>query len=430
MKNSRISLFVKISVPVLIIGGSLGIEKFMSAKSENLLNKTMIVMKKSPPQISDSKLLEIENKKSYGNIKGLSENFGFINDDEILVGIGIDMEEFKRKYPQKINESNYSAENDISGIMYKLKLSNLEKKSLEIDTNSIISNISPNSDKVIYVKNGKELVYDLNGNSKVDYRNDDVINKETWSEDGNYLMSYYDGYIKLYNVNTKSSKKLKIKAGNLWIDIIPSFYSKNGRVVYFIGGQFKNKNNLKYKRQGIFKIDTEHGNIQEVFTLPYNNSNDSDHSKYSGIELNDYCVLDDGKKIILNATINGQDGVYIYDTDTKKFYNVVMHTVKSKESSYASPIWVSPDRTKVVYMNVALENGKEQWNLYASKINGNNLTGKICIYKNINISASLNNSLKWSKDSKKILFFTYNKLIKENGFEFSDENLVNIITFK
>lgn len=81
-------------------------------------------------------------------------------------------------------------------------------------------------------------------------------------------------------------------------------------------------------------------------------------------------------------------------------------------------------------MNRALENNKDQWNLYAAKINGNSLASKICIYKDINISGSLDNSVQWSGDSKKILFFTRSKDIEKNHFVFNDKNEVNIFTFK
>lgn len=437
MKHEKIFLLIKIAIPVLIIGGSFGIDRFMSAEVENSSHKLVVMGKDSSTYAAaDDKPLEISNKKSYGNVEGLSANFGFVNDDEALVGIGMSREEFKKKYPEKIKESNDNKNemNDVFGTVYRLKLSNLEKISLGMNARDMSSNLLPGANRMIYAKDKQYLVYDLKDDSSTAYKKagdmDDMGSMGIWSKDGNYLISYDNGDISLYNVKSKLSKRLKVKTDNLWVEVISGFYSEDGKDVYFIGGQSKNKN-LRYKRQGIFKINSSSGSIQEIFVLPYNNdSREQDHSKYSGIPSNDYCILDGGKKIIFNGTIDGKDGTYIYDVSNKKFYNVVSHSVKSKEGSYASPIWVSPDKTKVIYMNRALENGKEQWNLYAANINGDRLTGKVCIYSNINISGSLDNSFRWSKDSKKILFFTHDKSVKENGFEFNDKNEINIITFK
>ena len=66
-------------------------------------------------------------------------------------------------------------------------------------------------------------------------------------------------------------------------------------------------------------------------------------------------------------------------------------------------------------------NNKKQLNLYAAKINGNSLTSKICVCKDIhlsgstNISGAINNAVQWSGDSKKILFFTGNEENLENN---------------
>ena len=73
-------------------------------------------------------------------------------------------------------------------------------------------------------------------------------------------------------------------------------------------------------------------------------------------------------------------------------------------------------------MNLVEENGEKQWNLYAANISGNNLINRKCIYKNIDFIEDI----KWSADSKKILFFTSDKI--EKGIK--DNTKINIITFK
>lgn len=436
MKNKNIAYLIRISIPILIpaliIGACFGLDKIISVKAEDFSSKPIVVNKDSSLlSIADDNPLEIVSKKYYGNVEGFSQNFGFIGDEEILVGIGMNREEFYKKYPK---DNNKPDKNDISGKLYRLNLTTLEKKPLDIDTGSTLSDFATNVNKISYVKDNNNSIYDLKNNSNIIYKRanskDELGNTGNWSKDGNYLISYDNGDLDLYSVKVKSSKKLKVKTDNLWIQTTSGFYSDGGENIYFIGEQSKyGHKDLRYQRLGLFKINSSSGKIQEVFVSPYSDSQNSDNSKISCI-VNDYCVLDGGEKILLNAIIEGEAGDYMYDVDNKKFYNVVQHTVKSKEGLYGSSIWVSPDKTKVIYMNLSLENNIEQWNLYAAKINGNSLTSKICISKDINLLGSLGTSIQWSGDSKKILFFTGRKAIEKNSYTFYDEQQVNIISFK
>lgn len=433
-------LLVKISIPVLIIGGCLGIDRMFNGKAEETYEKPVIVCSDSASvSAADDKPLEIADKRSYGDVQGLSENLGFIGKNEALVGIGLSRNEFYKKYPKAPSKSNNMSEKekeyennaygDIYGNIYKLNLSTLEKKPLNIETRNLYSDVVPNVYKLNYIKNNQYGIYDLKNNSNIFYKrtskSEGSENTGNWSKDGRYLISYNNGNLDLYNTKEKSTKQLKIKSDNLWISMMPSYYSENGEEIYFIGEQPKDKN-LRYQRQGIFKINSKSGKIDQILALPYRDSQEGDYTKYSGIPSNDYSVLDDGKKILFNATIEGKDGAYIYDTENKKFYDVIPHTIKSKEGSYGSPMWISPDKTKIVYMNRAFENNKEQWNLYVAKINGDSFISKICLEKNIELS---DNSVQWSGDSKKILYFTGKSVLK-NGFVLQDKNQINIVTFK
>lgn len=439
MKEKNKFLLLKILVPVLIIGGCAGINKLFNVKAQNLSQKPIVVCEDSSslPKIDD-KPLEIVSKKSYGNVVGVSENFGFIGDDEIVVGIGMSSDEFLRKYPKGISKGSdeeFKAWNDMRGSLYKLKLSTSEKIPLNIATRDRLSDISPNGSKLNYVKGNKLFIYDLKNDSSTEYRTvssklEGLKETANWSQDGNCLISYTDsGDLRIYNVKKNSTKEVKVKKEDLWISSIPSFYSEDGENVYFIGEQSKGKD-LRYQRQGVFKINSSSGKIEDIFTLPYNDTQRNNNNSSSGIPSSNYSVLDGGKRILFNASIEGKDGAYIYDVDSKKFYNVVPHTVKAKEGSYGSPTFVSPDETKVVYMNLAFENNKEQWNLYAAKINGNTFTSRVCLAKDVKTAGSFDSCVKWSSDSKKVLFFNIKELVNKNSFTFMDKNELNIVTFK
>lgn len=433
-------LLLKISVPLVIIGGCIGINKLLNVKAEDFSQKPVVVCEDSSAiSQTDNKPLEIVSKKSYGNVVGLSENLGFIGEDEAVVGIGLGSDEFHKKYVKEItkgSDEEYKAQNDIYGNLYKLKLSTLEKKPLNIETKDKLSDIPPSVCKLNYARGNNLSIYDLKGDSSSGvYRTvsgKSMGSEETanWSQDGNCLISYMDnGDLRVYNVKKNSTKKIKVKREDLWISIMPSFYSEDGENIYFIGEQPKDKK-MKYRRQGLFKVNSSSGKIEEIFVLPYHDAQGNDNSTYSGIPSGKYDLLEGGKKVLFEGTLEGKDGSYIYDTESKKFYNVVPHTVKAKEGSYSSTTWVSPDKTKVVYMNLALESNKEQWNLYAAKINGNSFTSRICLAKDVNLAGSLDNYVQWTSDSKKILFFNGKESVDKKSFILHDNNEANVITFK
>ena len=63
--------------------------------------------------------------------------------------------------------------------------------------------------------------------------------------------------------------------------------------------------------QGILKLNSIDGDIEEVLLLPPTDYSSNDFSKQSQIHEGEYCVLESGKKIIFNGIIEGIAGTYI-----------------------------------------------------------------------------------------------------------------------
>lgn len=445
MKNKKIELLIKVSIPVIIIAGCFGIEKLISLHTEKSFSKPIIVSNDDLSLKDDSNSLEIVSKESYGDVQGLTENFGFINDNEVLLGIGLGREEFQKKYPNEIDKESTECDEfyrDVySGTMNVFDLTKLTKKSLDIDVRNVNSDLISGSNKFSYVNDDKLYMYDLNNYSTNSYRNledmegvyyennepkkDGKFCAGNWSKDGNCLISYNEGSLNIYNVKENDFKKLQVDNDDLRVSLIPSFYSEDGQDIYFIGRKYKKD----LYAEGIFKVNSNTEKIEEVFLLPYVDTNSNDHKKYSGIigDVANYYIFEDGNKVMFSGTIEGVDGTYIYNVEDNKFYNVIPHTVTAEEGSYVSSAWLSPDKTKVIYMNRAIEDYEEHWNLYAANVNGNSLTNRMCIYKDINLCGE---NIVWSPDSKKILFFTADEERMINYVPFPNKNEINIITFK
>lgn len=443
MKEKSKVLLIKISIPIFIIGGVLGIEKFLNKKTENPTKDTVVVCEDnaSLPQV-DEKPLEVISKKSYGNIEGLSANIGFFSDDEAVVGIGIGNEAFYNKYIKEGKElstkKSQEAWNDIEGNIYKLNLISLDKKPLNIETMKVRQNTKSGTGKIYYWNNiYSECIYDLNNDTSIVARPSYSAKErdiEEWSEDGNCWICYRKGALSTYNYKDKSTKNVKIKRDDLSISEFPCLFSEDGKIIYFSAHQSKDE---KLTRQGIFRIHMESGKIEEVLMLPYvEKSSKVPLSCYLDEGWKSYYVLNGGKKVIFRGTINKKRGLHIYDRNSQKFYCVVPDPEKLPSGLYSWGLWISPDNTKIIYNNVIIENGKQVWNLYGAKINGNNLASRVCLYKDIKLSDGWGfNKVQWSADSKKILFFDVKNQIKVKNVRgdetsYNAQNEVNIITFK
>jgi hypothetical protein len=442
MNKINKSVMVKIFIPVIIGAMCFGAYKALNVDAKDVSASPIIVSDDSSSLPSvDNKPLEILGKRVLTINESISENYGFTGEDEVLLGIGMNPVDFYKKYTKNSNSMNdvetNNAYKDMYGNLYKLNLSTLEKTPLDINVKSLISDLSPNGEKINYEDNNKYNIYNLKNNSKISY--DNKSKKESpngsgvWSKDGNCFISLFnDGDLKVYNEKNNSTKELKIRRDDFWLANITDFYSEDGENIYFIGQQSKGKTGSKdfnIQRLGIFKVNSKTNDIEEILVLPYVDHASKDSSKNSSFP-SDFKILDKGNRILFDGSINGEAGTYIYDVSSKKFYNVIPHTLKSKEGGYVIFSWISPDESKIVYGVPDYEDDKKtHWNLYAAKISGNTLTSKICIAKDFNVH-DLGNCLSWSNDSKKIVFFNETNEVKKNGFNIFEKSEVNVITFK
>lgn len=441
MKNKKIQLIIKILIPVVIVGACFGIEQGVSVYTQHSFDDP-VVINVDESIMDDDEGLEIESKESYGDIPGLTGCFGFINDDEALISIGLNRDEFYKKYPNELenNEDEKLINNmvkDYYGKMYVVNLKDFTKKPLGIEQTYVSSGLIHGVNKFSYFDKYKFFIYDLNNNSQKEYMDfEEIYNNSpedqmgtecmmVWSEDGNCLISYQyqKSSLVIFNIKENTLKSFRINDNNQRITTTPSYYSDDGKSIYFIGESCKDDAFDK----SIFKLDTESGSINAVCTLPKSKSSEEKEQLSAIWGTDDYCVMDNGKRIIFNGVIKGVEGTFIYDVDNDTFYNVIPHSVKGEGNTYYTNIWISPDKKKIIYKTLSEEDGKQCWNLYAAKINGNSLTHRMCIYKDIKLCGR---DLTWSSDSKKILFFTGNEELKKNSFTFTDKSEVNIITFK
>ncbi|MCY6371649.1 hypothetical protein [Clostridium ganghwense] len=438
MKKSTKLTALKISIPAVLIGGCIGINYLFNTKVSATADKSVIVCEDaSQLQISDDKPLQIVQRQKNGNIDGLHEIFGF-NENQAIVGIGLNKKQFEQKYKDKkrtemSDEEHDEAYNDINGELYKLNLSTLEKTPLKngkyiVDAEAVSAGFSPDKMKFEYTFNNKQYIYDVKKGTSRKYHDKSMCGN--WSEDGDFIINgrafgsnESSNNLYIYDVKNNMTKKICID-DKVFLYATPSFYSKDGKEIYFLGEQSK-EDNLSIRIKGVFKINIDTKKVEPVMLLPYLNNKKGSRRNKNRI-YDDYNLIDGEKKIIFEGRLNEEDGVFIYDIQNKKNYKVISATEKGFGVSY----WLSPDKSKLIYATPEDKGNKRFWNLYAAKISENKLINRICLGKCIDLGGSIPNMVHWSSDSKKIVFFEENDEYNKNGFNVSDRNIINVITFK
>ena len=167
MKSKKVEVLIKAIIPVIIIAGCFGIEKVISMGTEKSFDKPIIVNSDDLSQNDNTDSLEVLSKESFGDVKGLTENFGFKSDNEILLGIGLTREEFYKKYPKELDKgdekNNKLLEEQTNdaycGRVYEFNLADSTKKSLDIDVRDLYSDLVSERNNITYVKDNKYYIY-------------------------------------------------------------------------------------------------------------------------------------------------------------------------------------------------------------------------------------------------------------------------------
>lgn len=317
-------------------------------------------------------------------------------------------------------------------------------------------------------------IYDIksNTNKEVMFDNESFGNGCTWSRDSKYIINIaYDGpnknSILRYDVKNNNLKKIPIKSKEEII--LPKFlsevYSNNGNYIYFTGKQvdekyvelmnevealwekireiqknskksqdtkqfyekIKNINNgikEKYKngiyKAGIFRLNVDTEEIYPVMVIP--NQNDSKEVSEYRFSCHSLYVNEENKTIIMQGNINGEDGLFIYNIDSKE-YNKVAESLNDP----SVPFYVSPDENKIVYATFKGKGNDGHWTVYAANIEKSELVNKILLVDDIE-NYGLSRAW-WSNDSKKLVIFQ-TKPFDLDTRVFKEKGIIHIIYFK
>jgi hypothetical protein len=383
--------------------------------------------------VSDNKLktmapdeykpLQVVKSEKTDRIEGLNNMIGLVGDNQAIVRIGLSRKDIEEKI-KKINNENTNEEElkfskEVKGCTYKLNLSTFEKSPSNLEYGA---RISPDKTKYIYdtkdiydtKENGENCYYivDIKSNSKKKINTKGSISLD-WSVNSKYIIGLTfakSPSIVVYDV--ENDKLKEFKEGNQRINAIAGIYSNNGKDVYFVGITNVKNNEKTIITEGIYKITTDDGKVQPVMVLP----SAEVKLRKNRIVNGGFAVINDGQKIVFEANINGENGLFIYDVNSKK-------TNKFAQSigSHIVPFWISPDENKIVYATYSGEDDKGVWSIYAAKFNGNEIVNKILLLKDINYFNMFgDNTVFWNNDSNKVIIFESKnfidgRIIAENG---------------
>ncbi|MCY6484114.1 hypothetical protein OW763_07075 [Clostridium aestuarii] len=438
MNKSKKIFALKIGIPVILAVGCISITWIFNTKTLVASDKTVVVCEDaSELNISDDKPLQIVQRRKIADISGLHDIFGFNEKNQAIVGIGLGKEEFEKKYKDKkrtemSDEENDEAYNDIHGKLYKFDLETLKKIPLKngkdiVDAEDVTAGFSPDKTKFEYTFNKKQYIYDIKNDTSKSYYNREMCG--VWSQDGNFIINRVafgsnESSNNLYVYDVKNNIIKKIHIDDKVFVYCMNFYSEDGKKIYFLGEQSK-EDNVSIRIQGIFKVNIDTEKVEPVMLLPYFNNKKGSRRNKNRI-YDDYNLIDGEKKIIFEGRLNEEDGIFIYDIESKRFHKLIASPEKGVAFSY----WLSPDKAKVIYTISRKKGNKRFWNLYGAKISGNKLINRISLCKDIDLGGIVANMIQWSSNSKKIIFFEQNSEYNKNDFNISDRNIINMITFK
>ncbi|MBW9156775.1 hypothetical protein G9F71_003620 [Clostridium sp. FP2] len=371
------------------------------------------------------KPLQVVKSEKTDRIEGLNNMIGLVGDNQAIVQIGLSRKDIEEKI-KKLDKENTNEEEElkfskeVTGGTYKLNLSTFEKSPSNLEYGA---RISPDKTKYIYdtkdiydtKENGENCYYivDIKSNSKKKINTKGNILLD-WSVNSKYIIGLTfakSPSIVVYDV--ENDKLKEFKEGNQRINQLAGVYSNNGKDVYFVGITNVKNNEKTIITEGIYKLSTDDGKVQPVMVLP--SAEAMLHKNRIG--NHSFAVINDGQMIVFEGNINGENGLFIYDVNSKK-------TNKFAQSlgRHIVPFWISPDENKIVYATYSGEDDKGVWSIYAAKFNGNEIVNKILLLKDIDYYNMYNgNKVFWSNDSNKVTIFeskNFNlagRIFAENG---------------
>ncbi|MBU3127527.1 TolB family protein [Clostridium tagluense] len=369
------------------------------------------------------KPLQVVKSEKTDRIEGLNNMIGLVGDNQAIVQIGLsrkDIEGKIKKFDNENEERKFIKE--VNGGTYKLNLSTFEKLPFNLEDRATIS---PDKTKYIYdTKENGEICYyivDIKSNSKKKINVKGNMLGE-WSINSKYIVGLTFAKSPSIVVYDLENDKLKeFKEGNQRINLLAGIYSNNGKDVYFVGTT-KTKNNEKIIiTEGIYKLSTDDGKVQPVMILP-----STELKTHKNRMVNHgFAVINEGQKIVFEGNINGEDGLFIYDVNSKK-------TKKFAQSigSHIVPFWISPDENKIVYATYSGEDDKGVWSIYAAKFNGNEIVNKILLLKNINyFNMFRGKTVFWNNDSNKVTILE-SKILNLDSRIFAENGIIHSIYLK
>lgn len=442
MKNKKINLFIKLTVPIIsfaVIGGALIYATTMNPS----MPRTVVINADTEQKTEkDESNFEIIKKEIIENPKNTSYYSGFLDNDNI----------FFYKKPEKIAPSDTSTNTSVSydgaDSLYTYNLATLkeERISEDDDPKKFASLIYINNNKIYFGEEHYELNKEKDEFDGVDeYYSYDITTKERtklekdtfvsnlrmgrFSEDKKYYVDQVlnkndSDPLKLSFYDIENQKKQIINTNLKNFKTAHEYYNY-GKYIYLAGEKITNAFNLigQYK-EVLYKIDINNpNNITEIFSWPTVTARD-ENSFYNTFTTIQNITFLDSKRILFQGGYKKDTGIFIYNLDSKKLYKISSDIMLPSDSIMYDRYSISADKTKIAYLKYETIDGKKEFNTYVARISDNKLVQSTQVLENCNYWWSC-----WSPDSKKLLI--PENLDVEHGWNIRGDKIkLHLITFK
>ncbi len=261
--------------------------------------------------------------------------------------------------------------------VYRASLASLEQA--EKLTDARAEEVSANGRRALHNQDGRQYVGDLENG--MEYALDDVEANSHWvfaDAAGEYVIGGVPGMIGLIHVTTGQAKWLNVKerlykGENGYSYGNPRYYAGD----IYVDGSFDDEENA------IYKYSPEENKVELFLDFPGGKKRDS---------INQYRFLPDGK-LLFDGTYDRQNGLFVYDPQTKAVTALVYGTIVDNLSvgvSYS----LAPDGKKLLFHT----RDENNHHLYQAELDGTQLTNSRYILRD-ELYASVSSLAYWNEDS-------------------------------
>ncbi|MFB9275180.1 TolB family protein [Cohnella cellulosilytica] len=261
--------------------------------------------------------------------------------------------------------------------VYRTSLASLDRAEKLIDTPA--AEVSANGHRALHDRDRRPYVSDLQSGETFELDGADENSQWSFADaEGEYVIGGVPGKVGLIHVTTGQAKWLNVKEQ---FDTEKKSHSYG--TPYYFDGNIYVAGSFGDERNAIYKYSPDENKVRLYLDFPGGKAYDS---------IGQYRFLSDGK-LLFDGTYDGQNGLFVYEPQTKAVSTLVLGTTVGNQDVGIS-FSLAPDGKKLLFHT----RDESYDNLYQAELDGTQLTNIRYIMRDT-LYASVSRLAYWNEDS-------------------------------